>query len=386
MTNRIWVHAGLAVGGTVAAVLLFEIVLRAVGFCAPVWYRPDPVVGAVLRPGVEGWFESEGRAYVRISSAGLRDREHSIEKPEGVYRVAVLGDSYSEAMQVDAKDAFWSVLGDKLTQCAYRPGKRIEVINFGVSGFGTAQEYLMLESMAMRYRPDLVLLQFMNGNDVDDNSIALSYEKMRPFFLLDRTRGLVLDASFAATKVFQRESSAFMGFVRSVADHSRVLQLVRAFMKTVAFPRASTDAPIEPGLKPAVLAAPRDSSWEDAWTVTERLLLAMHQYLKRSGVPLVVVTTPFAIQVHPDRQVREREQAKLGIPDLFYPDRRIEAYARKQGIAVVPLTYEMQRLAERRRIYFHGFPNTRMGIGHWNENGHRVAAEIIAGHLCSHHF
>ena len=386
MTKRILIPAGLTAGSVVAAVLLFEIVLRVVGFSAPIWYRPDSHVGGVLRPGVEGWFKGEGRAYVRISSAGLRDREHSIEKPEGVYRVAVLGDSFSEAMQVDVKDAFWSVLGDKLTQCAYRPGKKIEVINFGVSGFGTAQEYLMLESVVMRYRPDLVLLQFMNGNDVTDNSIALNAERMRPYFLLDRRRELVLDASFVTTKVFQRQSSALMEFARSVADHSRVLQLIRAFMKNAVFPRASPDTAIEPGLNPAVLAAPRDSSWEDAWTVTEHLILAMNEYLGKRGVPLVVVTTPFAIQVHPDRQVREAEQAKLGIPDLFYPDRRIEAYVRKRGIAAIPLTYEMQRLAESGRIYFHGFPNTRMGIGHWNENGHRVAAEIIARHLCSLHF
>jgi len=386
LTKRILIPAGLTAGGVVAAVLLFEIVLRVVGFSAPIWYRPDSHVGGVLRPGVEGWFKSEGRAYVRISSAGLRDREHSIEKPEGVYRLAVLGDSFSEAMQVDVKDAFWSVLEDKLTQCAYRPGKRIEVINFGVSGFGTAQEYLMLESVVMRYRADLVLLQFMNGNDVTDNSIALNAERMRPYFLLDRRRELVLDASFVTTKVFQRQSSALMEFARSVADHSRVLQLIRASTKMAVFPRASADTAIEPGLKPAVLAAPRDSSWEDAWTVTERLILAMNEYLRRRGVPLVVVTTPFAIQVHPDRRVREAEQAKLGIPDLFYPDRRLEASARKRGIAVIPLTYEMQRLAESGRIYFHGFPNTRMGIGHWNEDGHRVAAEIIAGHLCSHPF
>ncbi len=244
----------------------------------------------------------------------------------------------------------------------------------------------MLESAAMRYRPDLVLLQFMNGNDVTDNSIALNAERMRPYFLLDRSRELVLDASFAATEVFQHQSSAPMGFVRSIADHFRILQLARAFTKTAVFPRANADTAIEPGLKPAVLAAPRDSPWEDAWTVTERLILAMNEYLGKRGVPLVVVTTPFAIQVHPDRQLREAEQAKLGIPDLFYPDRRIETYARRQGIAVIPLTYEMQRLAESGRIYFHGFPNTRMGIGHWNENGHRVAAEIIARHLCSLHF
>jgi hypothetical protein len=70
---------------------------------------------------------------VRVNSAGLRDREHSIDRPEGVYRIAVLGDSYAEAMQVDIKDTFWWLLQEKLTRCAYQPGKRVEVINFGVS-------------------------------------------------------------------------------------------------------------------------------------------------------------------------------------------------------------------------------------------------------------
>jgi hypothetical protein len=218
---------------------------------------------------------------------------------------------------------------------------------------------------------------------VIDNSPALNAKKIRPYYLLDRRGKLVLDASFVATEAFQGRSSALMGFARSTAGYSRVLQLIRAFKEVAIVPRASADAAIEPGLNAAVLAAPRDSSWEDAWAVTERLILAMSEYLGSRGVPLVVVTTPFAIQVHPDRRVREAEQAKLGIPDLFYPDRRIEAYARKRGIAVIPLAYEMQRLAESGRIYFHGFPNTRMGIGHWNENGHRVAAGIIADHLCS---
>jgi len=89
------------------------------------------------------------------------------------------------------------------------------------------------------------------------------------------------------------------------------------------------------------------------------------------------------VQIHPDRQLREALHMKLGVPDLFYPERRIEGFAKREGIRVIPLAYEMQRLAEAGRVYFNGFENTRMGTGHWNENGHRVAAEIIARNLCA---
>jgi hypothetical protein len=42
----------------------------------------------------------------------------------------------------------------------------------------------------------------------------------------------------------------------------------------------------------------------------------------------------------------------------------------------------MQRLAEERGTYFHGFEERGMGRGHWNAEGHRAAAELIAEALC----
>jgi hypothetical protein len=49
----------------------------------------------------------------------------------------------------------------------------------------------------------------------------------------------------------------------------------------------------------------------------------------------------------------------------------------------LPLAFEMQRLAEASGAYFYGFENTRLGIGHWNVEGHRIAAELIARKLCA---
>jgi len=109
----------------------------------------------------------------------------------------------------------------------------------------------------------------------------------------------------------------------------------------------------------------------------------MYEFLGKRGVPLVAVTTPYAIQVYRRREVREALQAKPGVPDLFYSDRRIEAYARKQAIAVVPSSTKCSGSPSAGETCFHGSPNTRLGMGHWNENGHRAAAEIIARRLCA---
>src|ERR1041384_6895967 len=78
-----------------------ELALRAAGYSAPIWYQPDALLGWVMRPGAQGWFTHEGRAYVQVSAEGWRDREHALEKPAGVYRIAVIGDSAAEALQLE---------------------------------------------------------------------------------------------------------------------------------------------------------------------------------------------------------------------------------------------------------------------------------------------
>src|SRR6202521_2653565 len=64
-----------------------EVGLRVGGYSAPDFYTLDQSRGYALRPGTEGWFRREGEAYIRINSDGLRDREHSITKPQNVVRI-----------------------------------------------------------------------------------------------------------------------------------------------------------------------------------------------------------------------------------------------------------------------------------------------------------
>src|SRR5438105_14538591 len=121
------------------ALLVAEVALRIVGFSNPYFYTFDEQMGWTLRPGVSGWFKKEGRAYVVINSAGLRDREHDKQKPAHTYRVAIIGDSFAEALQVPLEETFWHLLEGELAACPALAGRQIEVLNFGVSSYGTAQ-------------------------------------------------------------------------------------------------------------------------------------------------------------------------------------------------------------------------------------------------------
>src|SRR5882762_5363970 len=84
----------LLCGGILIALLIAEIALRVSGFTYFDPYIVDQDVGFGLRPNAEGWWQQEGRTYVKINSQGFRDREHSFAKPPGSLRIAVLGDSF----------------------------------------------------------------------------------------------------------------------------------------------------------------------------------------------------------------------------------------------------------------------------------------------------
>src|ERR1700741_3890996 len=139
LPKLILIFLGLLFGAGIA-----EIALRVYGYTYPEFYELDQTRGYGLRPGAEGLYRKEGRSYVRINSDGLRDQEHSLTKPANTLRIALIGDSYAEALPVPLEQSFWSIMKDKLVECDAASGKAIEVINFGVSGYGPAQVLRML--------------------------------------------------------------------------------------------------------------------------------------------------------------------------------------------------------------------------------------------------
>lgn len=387
---------GALLAGTVLALLLAEAGLRLAGVAHSIFWIPDPYLGVTHNPGVQGWYTDEGKAFVRINRDGLRGPEIAGAKPSGTLRIALLGDSYAEAMQVPLADTFGSVLEKQLATCPRLKGRKVEVINFGVSGFGTAQELVMLRRRVWQYSPDIVVLAFVTGNDVSDNSRLLSSQKPgyqdRPYFEY-REGKLVLDNSFRHSPRFRSHETTAWRFLRAVADHSRLLQLAREARVRWAGRQWWQEAQrrageTNPVISEAILEdskayqAPTDPAWQSAWQVTERLLEEMQREVTDKGADFWVVTLSNPIQVYPDPEVREQFMAREGIHDLFYPDHRIQAFCERSGIHVLTLAPDLQAFADQHHAFLHGFTNTIMGTGHWNVEGHRLAGERIARALC----
>lgn len=163
--------ASLALLGTALAlcVLASELILGFLYPSEPVFIREHPQFGFFNIPGKSGWWirETEAPVWVEINSKGLRDFERGYEKPDGVARVMMLGDSFIGAFNVPFEEMASRRLETKLREATGTD--RIEVINAGVQGYGTAQELLFLREEGFRYEPDIVVLNFFAGNDFGNN-------------------------------------------------------------------------------------------------------------------------------------------------------------------------------------------------------------------------
>jgi len=405
-TKLLLVVLGFAIGSTIA-----ELALRVSGYSYPQFYQRDEVRGLSLRPGAEGWYRKEGEAYVRINSDGLRDREHAIAKPQATFRIAIIGDSYCEAFSVSQEEAFWSVMEKQLEQCDAFSGRKIEVINFGISGYGTAQELLTLREKVWKYSPDLVLLAVTTNNDITDNSRVLKQTDDIPYFIYQGNQ-LTLDNSFRNTRGFLLSNSRAGRFGAWLSAHSRLLQAIaqgqRGLKVLLASWRAKHSNDSQPAATPAskpaetakapeksdlfarsaelgadnlVYLEPNNAVWNDAWRVTEGLMVEMRDEVAKGGAKFVIVTLSNGPQVLPSAKSRDAFKNRFGITDLFYPDNRIKALGTREGIPVITLAPELQEFAEHNNVFLHGF-GTDIGNGHWNVTGNRVAGELIAKKIC----
>ncbi|MDA0284279.1 MAG: SGNH/GDSL hydrolase family protein, partial [Planctomycetota bacterium] len=331
-----------------------------------------------------------------INSAGFRDREHSLENPQGVIRVAVLGDSYIEALQVPVEAMFASVLERELAERGAGTNQRFEVLSFGVSGFGTAQELLMLRHHVWQFKPDVVLLAFLAGNDIRNNSRELEPERLRPFFELINGE-LRPDFTFRSDPAFQNTLSRSFRLKTKLYNASRVLQVARAVYHGELSRRRASSKPAmadesvqaansdEIGLDDQCFVTPTSEEWRAAWRLTERLIEQMNLECQQQNCQFAVTLVTSGIQVNPDDQLRQAYAKRLRVSDLGYADRRLVKFGERSGIPVIPLSSRLLKFARMQNVYLHGFSNTNPGEGHWNEHGHREAARICAAELLRIH-
>lgn len=177
-----WLLIGLLTVGVGEAVARWAFGVQPLTTESLVW-KHHPRWGWFHEAGAEDSFVKPGFVqHVRINARGLRERDIPYEKPPGLYRVLVVGDSSVVSFEVPPEAVFTRVAERVLRD----RGHDVQFVNGGVRGYGTDQALLFLEEEGLRYRPDLVLYKW-TGNDRENNvTIHRPFRKYgKAWFALD---------------------------------------------------------------------------------------------------------------------------------------------------------------------------------------------------------
>ena len=248
-------------------------------------------------PGAVYWQTTpEVRVQIRINTAGIRtDREFPYQKPPGVCRVVVFGDSFFMGYEVELQNSFTEWLERTLRE----HGKPCEVVNLAVSGFGTAEMLVALQAEGLRYQPDIVIFQW-HVSDPGDN--------LRSGLFTTRGGELVRASGEYLPAVSIRDFLSKFAVYRWLIENSRLYSRVRGLLavKTkrllVQLRRRQDvdDIPEEAGVAEVERTKPGSAPAGD--TLDVLLLLEARGISKKNGAEFLLVDIPFRdsrVEFHP---------------------------------------------------------------------------------------
>jgi len=149
----------------------------------PLGSRDNPGDQSVLRENLHILVSNVPTSTNNFGLCEVQDR--SLAKSENVLRIAVFGDSFTFGWGVRDDETFPYQL-EKLLDDRLSDKCKVEVLNFGIPGFNTLQEFIYFSRFGMRFFPDVVLFQWF-ANDFETDGYKLTdLDTVKRGKLLDR--------------------------------------------------------------------------------------------------------------------------------------------------------------------------------------------------------
>ncbi|MCB9652755.1 MAG: SGNH/GDSL hydrolase family protein [Deltaproteobacteria bacterium] len=296
------------------------------------FWHYSPRLGWAHEPLQRGRFNHRDFSVnVSINSHGFRDDEYSVERTEK-RRMLVIGDSFVWGFGVEARDRFSEVIE------AGHP--EWEILNAGVSGYATDQEYLALKGTGLAFKPDVVLL-LVYENDFVENIRTEVYWYNKPRFILNGEALELRNVPVPGATFAQAFDRFLLGRTYLGRKYYNQLAGLKSLFAKRAAPAPKRASPPANG---PVTAEARMISMMRA------LLTAMRSECTAAGAKFVVVNAP------------------LDAEKLSW----LEGITEDAGIPHLSLNAAFDAIKD---------PVTFPHDAHWNEAGHKLAAQAIEAFL-----
>jgi lysophospholipase L1-like esterase len=339
--------------------LLFELVIFR--FIMPVSQRANRVFDVEwsimkLEPNQSGTYRkglmSEVKGKYRINSDGWNSvRDYSESKGEAI-RIAVIGDSYVEAIEVDVDQAFPAILEKDLSEKGYK----VEVYRFGLSGASLSEYLQMMRYAYQKFRPDIAMVNIFY-NDFTESMAGLSTHNHRLRFKQISTSKFVgvPPEPYAPSQIRRLlgKSTLIRFLYYQMALSERVSMLKHLFKK------------IEVEQNVDLSALELD---ESIIGVTRHVFKEFKLLSKQHGVKLLLsIDTPRSY-IYSNKNTRKSKVYRFNLISLNA--------ANEIGIEIIDLTDAFVDDYKRNRQRFEFKID-----GHWNSRGHRVVGQTISKFL-----
>ncbi len=304
------------------------------------------------------------------NSLNFHDTEHAFTKPDGTFRIVVLGDSFTEALQVPLENAFHKVLESKLNEAM---DFSVEVISFGISGAGAEEDNKLLRAHGLKYQPDLVIMEFLS-NDLIDDSPAMRKENKNQLELREKYVPKLYDAYHRYLLI---KASRF--------NQLLALKLARLYISHQSSIYSSYDKYGFIHLSTLIFAEEYAEMWEKPWRRTEKFIVNTRNLCKEHGAEMVLVSFPEFWRLGKIPEI-ERKLKTMDSEAMKYrwdfdkTDRMLTDFCREKNIHFLSLLPVFRHEHQQKRTRLHYVYDM-----HLNEYGHEVAAQAVCDYLINKH-
>ena len=352
------IKAAMLMFSFIIAIALMELMIRTFMPQSDRFVQYDPILGWRHPANSEGYWRKETAkpVRIRINSHSLRGPEISLEKASNKFRILMLGDSFTEAFQVEEAESHSAVLEQLLDRSL--PGYSFEVINAGTGAYGTGQELLYFQTQGKKFMPDLVVLN-MCTNDLFDE--ADRFSGIRPaFHLMNDSLQLQPPAPSSQLMLKIRDgllmkmhlASFFRDRIIMLSSGSRGLIHQLGLAKTGGKSNRKNYNP----------------------QLNTQLVKTLQREADAIRAPLMVFIIPPGEVVHQQEIVAS---AAAGRDEKYLLGEFAEILRQHRIEVVDPLNLFRDRAAAGARLYIDY-------VGHWTAAGHELAAEILHERIAQH--
>jgi len=271
-----------------------------------------------------------------INQYSMKNDEIIIPKPNGIKRIAILGDSVSYY----GNPNFVDLLKEK-----FKENKTIEVINASTPGYTTYQEMIFLENYLIKIDPDLVILDYVLN---DNHKFLYKFDEKLGILWSNRTE--------------EAEKSLFINNgLDTLVDKSYLLSYLKILLVEKEKQNKLKESEFWWENSVDFNTAWKDSSWPDF----EKQLSTMNSLLKKQNSQLLVVIFPIEAQID---SFFLNKDAKY----ITKPQQKVAYYSNKNKIPYLDLFssfYYEKNKENSSKIYLDGV--------HLTKEGHVITAEEI---------